>query len=109
MLNGPETPSPPAMRIRKHAKISPLVYAVSSLKAGVVLQPHVCQLNQSPWDVITFSPPPSPPPSQVGLFFSGSVLDTDLLLIIVEHFCIYAAVGVVIVLGFSCGVGLGLC
>ncbi|KAG6419849.1 hypothetical protein SASPL_116361 [Salvia splendens] len=46
------------MRIRKHAKISPLLYAPSSLK----LQTHVCQLNQSPWDAMTFSPPSSPPP-----------------------------------------------
>ncbi|XP_057798157.1 uncharacterized protein LOC131014262 [Salvia miltiorrhiza] len=55
------------MRIRKHAKISPLLYATSSLKAGALLQTHVCLLNQSPWDVITFSPPPSPlpPPFQV--------------------------------------------
>ncbi|XP_057779495.1 uncharacterized protein LOC130998076 [Salvia miltiorrhiza] len=50
------------MRIRKHAKISPLLYASSSLKAGPLLQTHVCQLNQSPWDVMTFSPPSSPPP-----------------------------------------------
>ncbi|KAI3449805.1 hypothetical protein Pfo_006470 [Paulownia fortunei] len=57
------------MRIRKHAKISPLIYAASSLKPGTVLQTHVCQLNQSPWDVMSFSPPstppPPPPPSQV--------------------------------------------
>ncbi|CDP08782.1 unnamed protein product [Coffea canephora] len=53
------------MRIRKHAKISPLLYASSSLKPGTVIQTHVCQLNQSPWDVMTFPPPdPStlPPP-----------------------------------------------
>ncbi|GFP82931.1 hypothetical protein PHJA_000436200 [Phtheirospermum japonicum] len=55
------------MRIRKHAKISPLVYATSSLKPGTHLQTHVCQLNQSPWDVMKFSPPstPPPPPPQV--------------------------------------------
>ncbi|KAL2487900.1 uncharacterized protein Fot_41192 [Forsythia ovata] len=40
----------------------------SSLKPGIVLQTHVCQLNQSPWDVMSFSPPstplpPLPPPS----------------------------------------------
>ncbi|CAA2965548.1 Hypothetical predicted protein [Olea europaea subsp. europaea] len=53
-----------AMRIRKHAKISPLVYPSSSLKSGTVLQTHVCQLNQSPWDVMSFSlPSPLPPPS----------------------------------------------
>ncbi|XP_059302390.1 uncharacterized protein LOC132054386 [Lycium ferocissimum] len=39
------------MRIRKHAKISPLIYAAES---GKVLLSRVCQLNQSPWDVITF-------------------------------------------------------
>ncbi|KAL3647712.1 hypothetical protein CASFOL_008680 [Castilleja foliolosa] len=55
------------MRIRKHAKISPLVYATSSLKLGTHLQTHICQLNQSPWDVMMFSPPstPPPPPPQV--------------------------------------------
>ncbi|KAL2470525.1 wrc domain-containing protein [Abeliophyllum distichum] len=56
------------MRIRKNAKISPLIYAASSLKPGTVLQTHICQLNQSPWDVMSFSPPstplpPLPPPS----------------------------------------------
>ncbi|CAI9770571.1 unnamed protein product [Fraxinus pennsylvanica] len=50
------------MRIRKHAKISPLVYAASSLKPGTLLQTHVCQLNQSPWDVLSFLPPTTPPP-----------------------------------------------
>ncbi|KAL2487904.1 uncharacterized protein Fot_41196 [Forsythia ovata] len=50
------------MRIRKHAKISPLIYAASSLKPGTVFQTHVCQLNQSPWDVMSFSPPSTPPP-----------------------------------------------
>ncbi|KAK4347350.1 hypothetical protein RND71_033689 [Anisodus tanguticus] len=66
------------MRIRKHAKISPLHYASSTFlqQRGTVLQTHVnCQLNQSPWDVITFPineedditllppPPPEPAPS----------------------------------------------
>ncbi|XP_022879056.1 uncharacterized protein LOC111396780 isoform X2 [Olea europaea var. sylvestris] len=50
------------MRIRKHAKICSLTYAASSLKPGTVLQTHVCQLNQSPWDVMSFSPPSTPPP-----------------------------------------------
>ncbi|KAG8389182.1 hypothetical protein BUALT_Bualt02G0202400 [Buddleja alternifolia] len=54
------------MRIRKHAKISALLYATSS---STIPEPHVCQLNQSPWDVMSFSPPltppPPPPPSQV--------------------------------------------
>ncbi|XP_022880551.1 uncharacterized protein LOC111397805 [Olea europaea var. sylvestris] len=34
----------------------------SSLKSGNVLQTHICKLNQSPWDVMSFSPPSSPPP-----------------------------------------------
>ncbi|CAA2961822.1 Hypothetical predicted protein, partial [Olea europaea subsp. europaea] len=56
------------MRIRKNAKICPLMYAASSLKSGNVLQTHICKLNQSPWDVMSFSPssyppPPPPPPS----------------------------------------------
>nr|XP_016438706.1 PREDICTED: uncharacterized protein LOC107764616 [Nicotiana tabacum] len=46
------------MRIRKHAKISPLLYSSSFLKqqvpVPVPVPVHVCQLNQSPWDVITF-------------------------------------------------------
>ncbi|KAI5647217.1 hypothetical protein M9H77_33222 [Catharanthus roseus] len=50
------------MRIRKHAKISPLIYEASSLEEkGILIQtPHVinCQLNQSPWDVMIFPPPP---------------------------------------------------
>ncbi|KAL2487901.1 putative membrane lipoprotein [Forsythia ovata] len=50
------------MRIRKHARISPLIYGASSLKPGTVLQTHVCQLNQSPWDVMSFSPPSTPQP-----------------------------------------------
>ncbi|KAL1546612.1 hypothetical protein AAHA92_23186 [Salvia divinorum] len=50
------------MRIRKNAKLSHLLSATPSLKSCPLLQPHVCQLNQSPWDVITFSPSSSPPP-----------------------------------------------
>ncbi|KZV15797.1 hypothetical protein F511_02013 [Dorcoceras hygrometricum] len=49
------------MRIRKNAKISPLFYGTASLNPGILAQPHVCQLNQSPWDVMSFSPPSSPP------------------------------------------------
>ncbi|XP_015065393.1 uncharacterized protein LOC107010628 isoform X2 [Solanum pennellii] len=79
------------MRIRKHAKISPLHYASSIFlqQHGVVLQPHVCQLNQSPWDVITFPaedlqndniinhhtlhspPPPAPAPSSSSYKLDG--------------------------------------
>ncbi|XP_073049061.1 uncharacterized protein [Primulina eburnea] len=57
------------MRIRKHAKISPLLYATSSQDTVTLPQAHICQLNQSPWDVMNFSPPrpcpPPTPPSQV--------------------------------------------
>ncbi|KAL2575694.1 hypothetical protein GLYMA_16G034200v4 [Glycine max] len=51
------------MRIRKNAKLSPLLFS-SSLSSSsssscvqggsVPLESHVCQLNQSPWDVIPF-------------------------------------------------------
>ncbi|KAG5036967.1 hypothetical protein JHK86_017807 [Glycine max] len=44
------------MRIRKNAKLSPLLFSSSSCLQGgsVPLETHVCQLNQSPWDVIPF-------------------------------------------------------
>jgi len=42
------------MRIRKNAKLSPLMFSQGSSEAQP-LQTHVCQLNQSPWDVISFS------------------------------------------------------
>ncbi|KAG5231382.1 major centromere autoantigen [Salix suchowensis] len=42
------------MRIRKNAKLSPLMFSQGSSGAQP-LQTHVCQLNQSPWDVISFS------------------------------------------------------
>ncbi|CAH9089307.1 unnamed protein product [Cuscuta europaea] len=63
------------MRIRKHAKVSPLTYAAASLNSSALLQTHFCQLNQSPWDVVTFpledeqQPSPStlrPPPPPHG-------------------------------------------
>ncbi|KAF3441530.1 hypothetical protein FNV43_RR15444 [Rhamnella rubrinervis] len=41
------------MRIRKNAKLSPLLFS-SHASAPEALQTHVCQLNQSPWDVIPF-------------------------------------------------------
>ncbi|XP_057981408.1 uncharacterized protein LOC131166834 [Malania oleifera] len=41
------------MRIRKHAKISSLMLSHASTSSPS-LQTPVCQLNQSPWDVITF-------------------------------------------------------
>ncbi|RAL41854.1 hypothetical protein DM860_009036 [Cuscuta australis] len=72
------------MRIRKHAKVSPLTYAAaaaSSIKPGAVKLPtRICQLNQSPWDVITFpiedesspsSPHPAAPPPHLFLLQSG--------------------------------------
>ncbi|XVF80105.1 hypothetical protein PTKIN_Ptkin15bG0043700 [Pterospermum kingtungense] len=43
------------MRIRKNAKLSSLIYSQSSRAESV----HVCELNQSPWDVIHFEPYPS--------------------------------------------------
>ncbi|KAK7389925.1 hypothetical protein VNO78_25222 [Psophocarpus tetragonolobus] len=44
------------MRIRKNAKLSPLLFSSSSCVQGgsVPVESHVCQLNQSPWDVIPF-------------------------------------------------------
>ncbi|KAK4804743.1 hypothetical protein SAY86_004560 [Trapa natans] len=42
------------MRIRKNAKLSSLS-ALSSPSPAASSQSHVCQLNQSPWDVISFS------------------------------------------------------
>ncbi|KAL5859664.1 hypothetical protein ACOSQ4_000960 [Xanthoceras sorbifolium] len=44
------------MRIRKNAKLSSMLLSASSQASPPeTLQTHVCQLNQSPWDVITFS------------------------------------------------------
>ncbi|KAL3620589.1 hypothetical protein CASFOL_035501 [Castilleja foliolosa] len=45
------------MRIRKNAKVSPLAHMV---KPGYVIQVYDCRLNQSPWDVMNFSPPSTP-------------------------------------------------
>ena len=42
------------MRIRKNAKLSPLWFSHASAPE-TALQAHVCQLNQSPWDVIPFA------------------------------------------------------
>ncbi|XP_065864215.1 uncharacterized protein [Euphorbia lathyris] len=41
------------MRIRKNANLSSLMFSHAS--GTEPLQSHVCQLNQSPWDVIPFS------------------------------------------------------
>ncbi|KEH18834.1 uncharacterized protein [Medicago truncatula] len=49
------------MRIRKNTKLSPLLFTCSPslLQNGSfpveIFQTHVCQLNQSPWDVIPFA------------------------------------------------------
>ncbi|KAE9595497.1 hypothetical protein Lal_00030970 [Lupinus albus] len=45
------------MRIRKNSKLSPLLFSFSSSSEGGAsfpVQTHLCQLNQSPWDVIPF-------------------------------------------------------
>ncbi|CAJ1950179.1 unnamed protein product [Sphenostylis stenocarpa] len=43
------------MRIRKNAKLSPLLFSSWSEDGGSLpVETHVCQLNQSPWDVIPF-------------------------------------------------------
>ncbi|RWR91674.1 hypothetical protein CKAN_02084000 [Cinnamomum micranthum f. kanehirae] len=56
------------MRIRKNAKLSSFPPSSSStpLRTCPALQTYVCQLNRSPWDVMSFSPPPqdSSNPSQ---------------------------------------------
>ncbi|XP_021280092.1 major centromere autoantigen B [Herrania umbratica] len=44
------------MRIRKNAKLSSQIYPQGSRPESV----HVCQLNQSPWDVIPFAQEPYP-------------------------------------------------
>ncbi|CAL0315058.1 unnamed protein product [Lupinus luteus] len=45
------------MRIRKNSKLSPLLFSFSSSSQGSAsfpVQTHLCQLNQSSWDVIPF-------------------------------------------------------
>ncbi|PPS15592.1 hypothetical protein GOBAR_AA04986 [Gossypium barbadense] len=44
------------MRIRKNAKLSSLIHSEGSRAESV----HVCELNQSPWDVISFAQDPYP-------------------------------------------------
>ncbi|XP_024993048.1 uncharacterized protein LOC112526858 [Cynara cardunculus var. scolymus] len=48
------------MRIRKNAKISTLFFANTNLSNDsddcLIQQKELCQLNQSPWDIITFPP-----------------------------------------------------
>ncbi|GAV79468.1 hypothetical protein CFOL_v3_22933 [Cephalotus follicularis] len=46
------------MRIRKNAKLSSLIFSHAS--GAEAVETHVCQLNQSPWDVIPFSQEPYP-------------------------------------------------
>ncbi|KAM7472434.1 hypothetical protein LguiA_010617 [Lonicera macranthoides] len=66
------------MRIRKHAKISKSLL-FSSSSDSLLLKSHlICQLNQSPWDIITFPPPPPsdssppPPPHQFDENYNGN-------------------------------------
>ncbi|KAL9396936.1 hypothetical protein Peur_011189 [Populus x canadensis] len=54
------------MRIRKNAKLSSLVFSHGS--GAQPLQTHVCQLNQSPWDVISFSQETYYPSSSLSQF-----------------------------------------
>ncbi|KAK4745282.1 hypothetical protein SAY87_011594 [Trapa incisa] len=51
------------MRIRKNAKLSFLFGHSSPSSPAASSQSHVCQLNQSPWDVISFSHDSSFPPT----------------------------------------------
>ncbi|KAJ7962427.1 putative Membrane lipoprotein [Quillaja saponaria] len=44
------------MRIRKNAKLSPLLFSEGGSLPVESFQSHDCQLNQSPWDVIPFGP-----------------------------------------------------
>ncbi|RDY01079.1 hypothetical protein CR513_15640, partial [Mucuna pruriens] len=46
--------NPSIMRIRKNAKLSPLLLSSCLQGGSVPVETHVCQLNQSPWDVIPF-------------------------------------------------------
>ncbi|GAB4861695.1 hypothetical protein Ancab_036948 [Ancistrocladus abbreviatus] len=50
------------MRIRKNAKLTASVIVGSSSIPPENLQAHVCQLNRSPWDVPSSSPPHSSSP-----------------------------------------------
>ncbi|KAM1125423.1 hypothetical protein ACFX2B_040225 [Malus domestica] len=43
------------MRIRKNAKVSPLLFTSHAPDAEELL-PHVCQINRNPWDIIPFGP-----------------------------------------------------
>ncbi|GMP61393.1 hypothetical protein CsSME_00023882 [Camellia sinensis var. sinensis] len=54
------------MRIRKHAKLAGLTYAASAADLSPpALQSHICHLNQSPWDAISFPPDSASSPFQV--------------------------------------------
>ncbi|KAF5744385.1 hypothetical protein HS088_TW08G00990 [Tripterygium wilfordii] len=65
------------MRIRKNAKLSTILQFSAAPEWR--LQTHVCQLNQSPWDVINFSDETYPAPSLNQLGGNDSfALDTSL-------------------------------
>ncbi|KAF7154417.1 hypothetical protein RHSIM_Rhsim01G0164400 [Rhododendron simsii] len=60
------------MRIRKHAKLVGLSLTSTTAPADLTPQsssrfhsPHVCQLNQSPWDLLSFPPDSPSSPFQV--------------------------------------------
>lgn len=77
-----DLPFPPsaAMRIRKHAKLVGLSLTTTTALADLTPQsssrfhsPHVCQLNQSPWDLLSFPPDSPSSPFQVSLPLSLSL------------------------------------
>jgi hypothetical protein len=71
------------MRIRKNAKLSSLVFSHGS--GAQPLQTHVCQLNQSPWDVISFSQEtyyPSSSLSQVSFHYGMSLFVSFIFLLV---------------------------
>lgn len=65
------------MRIRKNAKISALLSSTTNLTSDAdesLLKKNLCQLNQSPWDIITFpSSDSSSSLHQVTLIHSPSI------------------------------------
>ncbi|GFS32299.1 hypothetical protein Acr_00g0021850 [Actinidia rufa] len=59
------------MRIRKYAnqaglKLANTLSSTYLSNPHTFIQPHICQLNQSPWDVISFPPDSASSPYQVG-------------------------------------------
>ena len=58
------------MRIRKYAnqaglKLANTLSSTYLSNPHTFIQPHICQLNQSPWDVISFPPDSASSPYQV--------------------------------------------